>query len=321
MMNKNTLKNYQSSAEKINYLVRPAKQVERKLIIETLHSLNKVYNIKGYEYVGMGSLFYVDYKMFHKYLGIKLMISFEKEEDKIERFNFNRPYDFIKLKPGISTDILPTLDWKKDLIIWLDYDMPISLEIVNDIQIISNYIKKGGILIITLDAEVERFDVESYSEESNQIQERLNIIKKILYPYYPSDVTKKDVTVKTYPLLLQNVIKNAIIEKTLTRDIDFYQIFNFIYKDSTKMYTFGCIFEEDSQKVEDSGIYDLGFVSKDLNIVDIDIPILTPLEKLHLDKLIPDIKNKLTEFKMDKKKLKDYEQYYKYYPQYFESYL
>ena len=118
MNSESETKKYESSCEKINYLIRPAKQVERKLIIETLLSLKMVYNIGKYQYVGMGSLFYVDYHMFHKFLGISDMISMEMEEDKIDRFDFNKPYDFIELLSGISTNLLQTLDWKKELFLW-----------------------------------------------------------------------------------------------------------------------------------------------------------------------------------------------------------
>lgn len=38
----------EGSSDKINYLVRPAKQVERKMIIEALLCLGKKYNIKDY---------------------------------------------------------------------------------------------------------------------------------------------------------------------------------------------------------------------------------------------------------------------------------
>ncbi len=116
----------EGNSDKINYLVRPTKQVERKLIIEALQCLGKNYDIAKYTYIGMGSRYFVDFQMVHKFLGINDMISFEKEEDKIKRFEFNKPYNFIDLQPGFSTDILSNLSWSKDFIVWLDYDNRIS---------------------------------------------------------------------------------------------------------------------------------------------------------------------------------------------------
>jgi hypothetical protein len=87
------------------------------------------------------------------------------------------------------------------------------------------------------------------------------------------------------------------------------------------MYTFGCVFDRSPDEIQNTGLFDLDFVSRDEMVVDINIPIITPLEKIHFDKLIPDISAKLTEFRMDEKKLDDYEKHYKYYPQYFEALL
>ena len=42
-------------------------------------------------------------------------------------------------------------------------------------------------------------------------------------------------------------------------------------------------------------------------------------EKIHCDRLIPGIGEKLDRFEMDSDKLQTYEEYYRYYPQYFEA--
>lgn len=321
MNDQSQFKRPESSAEKINYLIRPAKQVERKLIIEALSSLMKEYPIDTYQYVGMGSLFYVDHKMFHKYLGIMNMISMEKEENKIDRFRFNKPYGFIDLKSGISTDILPTLQWDNNMFIWLDYDFQISATVVDDIQIVSNYIKSGGIVVVTLDAEPKRFDSISKDPELSVNEDRLRNLKKELHPYFPVDISKKDLSVPCYPLLLRQIIINIIEDKLRKRDLRFFQIFNFEYVDTSRMYTFGCIFERSLSKIENTNVFDLEFVSRDKSLVELNVPIITPLEKIRFDKLIPGIADKLREFEMDKKKLDDYEKLYKYYPQYFEAFL
>ena len=87
------------------------------------------------------------------------------------------------------------------------------------------------------------------------------------------------------------------------------------------MYTFGCVFDHSSEEIEDTGLFNLDFISRDSKLVEINLPIITPLEKIHFDKLIPGIANKLEDFDISESKLNDYEKYYKYYPQYFESLL
>ncbi|MEK0337301.1 MAG: hypothetical protein QQN41_07700 [Nitrosopumilus sp.] len=307
------------SFEKINYLLRPQKQVERKLIIETLQCLRKKFQIENYLYVGMGSIFYVDYYMFHKYVGIKKMVSMEKNEDNIARFLFNKPYNFISLLSGTSTEILPTLDWQNDMLIWLDYDNKISQSIVNDIQIICQNIQSGGIFIITVDAEPKRFESPNGEKFRTVNEDRLGNFKKELYPYFPTDISKMDLSLKRFPLLLRKTITNVIKEELWRREIEYVQIMNFKYRDTSQMYTFCCVFSDTVNKIEETGVFELDFVSKDERLIEINLPIITQREKLHFDKLIPGIAANLIDFEMDKSKLDDYEKYYKYYPQYFES--
>lgn len=321
MRNESGFEKTESSSEKVNYLVRPAKQVERKLIIEALQCLRRRFTIENYQYIGMGSFFYVDYYMFHKYLGIKKMISMEKDEDNIGRYEFNKPYSFIKLIAGISTEILPTLDWKKNMFIWLDYDSKMSLGIIDDIQIVCNYIRPRGILLITVDAEPRKFETFDDDKSCNDHNKRLENFKRELHPYFPPDITERDLSEKEFPSLLRRTIVNVIEERLRKRKIEYFQIFNFKYRDTSQMYTFGCVFERISSEIEDVGLFKLDFVSRDSNLVEINLPIITPLEKIHFDKLIPGIAKKLRKFKMSENKLKDYEKYYKYYPQYFESLL
>ena len=86
------------SYEKVNYLFRLKKQIERKLIIETLQSIDPTIGIKRYHYVGLGSIYFADFILFHKYLNIKKMTSIDDKSEDEERFRFNRPFGFIDFK-------------------------------------------------------------------------------------------------------------------------------------------------------------------------------------------------------------------------------
>lgn len=311
----------EGSSDKINYLVRPAKQVERKLIIEALQCLSKNYDIAKYTYVGMGSRYFVDFQMVHKFLGINAMISFEKEEDKINRFEFNKPYNFIDLQPGFSKDILPTLPWSKDFIIWLDYDSKISLYMIDDIKIICDNARPGTILLLTIDAEPKRFDEGFPKNEIQRMDIRLENLKKEIHPHYPSDMKRPDMSKKNFPKILLKTVRERIRDCLSLIELDFFQIFNFIYEDTSQMYTYGCIFENDSERISDTGIYDLKYISNNDTFIKVNLPILTPREKMYFDRLIPGIAEKLDRFEMDSNKLQTYEEYYRYYPQYFEAFI
>src|SRR5438128_1108940 len=97
------------SFEKLNYLLRPSKQVERKLLIEALHYLTQAgYPIYTYTYVGFGSIYYADFMLFHKYLFLNKMMCVE--HGKIpNRMRFNKPFKFIKLKMQPVSQVIPQL--------------------------------------------------------------------------------------------------------------------------------------------------------------------------------------------------------------------
>ena len=79
-----------SSFEKINYMLRPMKQIERKITIEILQELQeKISNFDNYRYIGMGSIYYYDYILFHKYLKIDKYTSIDNKPTP-NRFRFNK---------------------------------------------------------------------------------------------------------------------------------------------------------------------------------------------------------------------------------------
>lgn len=74
-----------NSFKQFHYGLRPSKQIERKIMIEVFLRLSKEgYNISDYTYLGFGSVYYVDFVMFHKYLFMEEMICVEWETSKSE---------------------------------------------------------------------------------------------------------------------------------------------------------------------------------------------------------------------------------------------
>src|SRR5688572_20068153 len=95
------------SFEKFNYLLRPAKQVERKLILQGLLALMRDgVPIDSYTYLGFGSVFYADFVMLHKSIGIEDMYCVEAQPVE-RRMRFNMPYGLVKLRMGALSDTLP----------------------------------------------------------------------------------------------------------------------------------------------------------------------------------------------------------------------
>ena len=61
-------------------LPRPAKQVERRMLVDAFQRLQQAgFSIRDYRYVGFGSIHFVDFLIFYKLLGISDMLSVEHD--------------------------------------------------------------------------------------------------------------------------------------------------------------------------------------------------------------------------------------------------
>src|SRR3990172_5776474 len=104
----------------MDYRLRPAKHVVRKLLAESFLRFDRLVPLEAYRYVGFGGLFFEDFVLFHRLFGFADMVSIEVRTDSKDRFEKNRPFGIVKLKFGRSDDVLPTLDWSQPVISWLD---------------------------------------------------------------------------------------------------------------------------------------------------------------------------------------------------------
>src|ERR1035438_1696889 len=100
----------------INYSLRPAKAVERKMMGEAFRRLHPFQRIEDYRYVGFGSIYFSDFQAVHRTLGISDMVSIEKNVSAEACFEFNKPYRSIELIFGNSSVVLPKLPWDKPTI-------------------------------------------------------------------------------------------------------------------------------------------------------------------------------------------------------------
>ncbi len=328
--------NEKRTFEYINYMFRPKKQIERKIIIEILQELEKEIQLSKYLYIGFGSIYYYDFILFHKMLNINRLLSID-DKSTIKRFNFNKPYDFITFDNNISTDFLSEYDWKQNSVLWLDYDNKLEDIVLSDIKIIAKNCKKKDFLIITLNAYCDNV-------EMTRDQAREKFYSKF-GRYISSEYhDKKYYTTKYFSYLLQEVILKYLMTMSEYRDISFYKLFSFRYKDSSPMFTIGGIFD-DKKDLCNRKWYNK-FISTDKEVKDINVPILTYCEKFHIDSHIEKLKRKIKKIENKNKEsndslieeemteminkvlpfelgsfydLKNYIEFYRYYPQYYEG--
>ncbi len=318
---------YRSSMGKFNYGLRPAKNIERKMFCETFASLSCIAPMSRYRYVGFGSVEFIDFSLYHQRLGIADMISieYESEPKKQKRVEFNLPYSCIMMKWGKSNEILPTLQWKKRTIIWLDYDSELNSEKLEDIKLVSSSLISGSILIVTVDA------------KPKSIKDADGDIHKLRYAKLEESVGKKKIPPRVKGKNLANwglaevckeIIDNEIAQSLADRNgplsdsskLKYNPLFNFHYEDGAKMLTVGGLFlnTRDQKKIDADIFKHLDFIRTDDSVYLIKTPVLTLRELRFLDKHLPHGKTP-DEIKWIPKLERDkYKKIYRYFPTFSE---
>lgn len=311
--------------EDINYRLRPAKSVERKMIVDLLCRLPHIRPLSEYRYIGFGSPYFTDVKLVHEELHIDDIISIEKEEDEKERFEFNKPYDCIDIKYEKSKDALPKLDWEQPTILWLDYTEELCTYMFSDIQEFMTRAPAGSAIFITINTHAT--PLHQLKEEDKTMLDELE--ERLPREFIPEDVTKKDLRGWDYAYTCRRIILNQIKEKYLdTRNVgleeggklEFQQLVNFRYKDSSKMMTLGGILRpnEDSEGFANAGFEEFDFVQTGEDPYHIRTPILTFDEMRDLNKKLPGDVD-VHDYHAPNRHVERYADLYRYFPKFIES--
>lgn len=293
------------SYRKINYALRPAKNIERKMMAEVLGCLERFQPLQSYQYIGFGSIFFADYRLFHRLLGMNRMISIEGNAEDEARVNFNCPYDCIEVRMGMSFNVLPHLDWDQRSIVWLDYDHEIANHVLLDVDLVCSNIQSGSVVAVTLDGESKRLqepktvreeDRADWPKRKIQQLERL-VGQNRVSPELKVQRLQGTRLMETYRQLLTNQIEESV--RTLNLDTpddekwQFRQILNFRYADGAQMMTVGWVLfqSHDAAAIDNCAFDSCVFFRDGAEAVQIAVPSLTFGEMRALDRYLPNINN------------------------------
>ena len=331
--------------ERINYSLRPAKHIERKIFCETFGRLSILDNIKNYRYIGMGSAYFSDFSLFHKALGITKLLSIEGEDDKQskQRIKFNKPFACIDIEFGRTNKVLPTLPWQKwdeKSIVWLDYVDRLKEEMFGDIETVIFNVKAGSMFLISVN--IEEDDERDEKQNSSNLPAKEFRLKKLIENVgsesIPSRAFDLILNVENNKSIIREIIHNALLTCVGKRNkgvdeidkVDYKQLFNLHYKDSADMLTIGGIIHTKSQEGKVKEMFEhLEFIRRGDNCFNIVVPKLTYREIHALDKVLPPLKSKTkNRNKRDFNKIplsladkKNYANIYRYFPNFAETNL
>jgi len=172
----------------VNYSLRPNKSIQRSLVFEGVRLLQKELHLEKLMYIGFGSIWFTDFQMAHKLLGVEDMISIEADPVGFRRALFNQPFKTVRVINGYSHDVFPSLLSDPNLacrpwLVWLDYDHALNEAIVEDVQTIIEKAPPNSILLVTIDAKGSGY---------GRPVERPKRLKGLLGSVVPDELDRRD---------------------------------------------------------------------------------------------------------------------------------
>ena len=152
-------------------------------------------------------MYFIDFVLMHKSLGLTKMTSIEKKIENKNRFIFNKPYSCIDLVFGLSGEVLPLLDWNQKKIMWLDNDGHLDNAVLSDIGIFCSNAISGSVVAVTVNAHPDSVPQEIHDKSLH----RLNLLKqRVGRDKVPVDVNGKDLRVWGKSKVCCRIINNEI---------------------------------------------------------------------------------------------------------------
>jgi hypothetical protein len=308
------------SYRKVRYDLRPAKQVERLMLIDALRRLaGDGFPIAKYQYTGMGSIHFYDFSLLHKYVGISRMLSVEASKAIKKRVKFNCPYALITIRIAKIGSVIRELEKDHSHLVWLDYDSTIRLEYLADITQAVSHCRPGSIILATVDVDPPK-GTRHPSEIREQYQSQFGEL-------LPPNQKPASFTPKNLPALNGQLIWRAIQRGLGGHEgVTFQLLFNFVYRDGHQMLTVGGMIVDDDirRQLEHSSVFEPSYIRRSLSQRPylIRVPVITRKERLYLDAAMPCEDGWFpNEFEIGKKDLKAYRDIYRFAPQFAELIL
>ncbi|MGR3807190.1 O-methyltransferase [Pasteurella testudinis] len=298
-----------SSGGTLPYHLRQNKAIDRILFIDILNKINNYKNISDYEYIGFGGPFLEDFKIIHRELKIKNMISIEEDINVHRRQLFNKPLSCIRFEHKSSADFISSHDFDQKnsaLIIWLDYTKPDYGNQLIEIQNLIEKLSPNDIFKITLNAHVSNLGKPSNQEANDDLQEyRLKEFKEKINEaeFLPSNLSPQDMTTKYFPSCILKICENAIKKGCQAHDLNPHIILYCSYKDGQEMVSLtGILLENNSNKLnnfkersrlphwkfyaEGKSINNPNYTNEVLH--NINLPVLSIKERLLIEENLPE---------------------------------
>jgi hypothetical protein len=229
-----------SSTNIVNFSVRQNKGIERSIVFDCLDRVIETLHLTNLVYLGMGSVWFADFMLAHRLLGIETMISVEDDEIIFKRAEFNKPFRTVEVLYGSSVDVIPPLLTRDDLagrpwIAWLDYDDEMDEDKLEELDELLRTLPHNSVLLTTFQAHPKGYGI---------LQERPKRIKTIFGDAAPEGLSNR--AYKDHERMMA-ILAKATEDFLVARSIQSARLGGFVpmvrlmYVDSMPMVTVGGI--------------------------------------------------------------------------------
>ena len=309
------------SFDNINYSLRPNKVIQRHIAFDGLEMAASVLGLRKAKYIGFGSIWFSDFILAHKRLGIDDMTSIEIDEVTYKRAKFNAPFRTIKVLHAHSSVALDEIASvkaarKKPWVVWLDYVSGPTKEVREDIDRIIDTAPMGSALLVTLNV-VGR-------TVGSGLEGRRDHLRDLFGDAIAEDALLADFQEDNLPAVVAACV-TAYISSRCQRLVQrtYLPAFNMAYRDNAQMLTIGGFFPAARHEKELRTIVARkdwpGFPTHP-----IETPPLTPKELTTLQRILPS-RGVLTDadlarlgFALEEGMLDVYCAHYRRYPSFFQ---
>ena len=307
------------------YHLRVNKAIDRFLLVEILDILKKHCEISDYTYYGFGGPFLEDCRLIHNRCPEIKIVSIEKNEQTFKRQKFHRFSKNLDLRREDFASFLAEFSSNGREIFWLDYT-DLKLGHFNEFMDVLGKVSENSVVKITIRSEPSLNASSSNEDRDKEWEDFQKKYGEIL----PASAQQIDIEKPPHFVkLLQEMCKIASQKILSASGQSVFQLLNSSrYNDQTRMLSItGMVCTKGEVSKIRKWFKDWEFRNLDWDAPrEIDVPILSIKERLHLEKYLPTKKrtgrclSRALGYRIDNtnskhlEKLGQYEEFYQYYP-------
>ena len=232
-----------SSSWFISYDLRPGKQIERRIVLDTLQAAKAAgFEIESLPMIGMGGVRFIDFLLANRMLGMKRFTSLEHDENLIPRCEFNKPFHNFRIFDGSSSQYIEQEGFSEASIVWFDYERGISKDLRDDVVALAGALKPGSFVFMTATAEMPE-----YLKKIAGLSKRLSQLQADIDPF-GAQLQPNDLNTKVFHVSAAKILRAMLSFGFSGRgDGMFFPYLRLNYKDTIWMMTVGGYFGSGSE--------------------------------------------------------------------------